>query len=331
MPESFRFVIQGSGNIAATYAEVLDRVDEAELAGVVSRGGIRPAFAGEAVEVARSLSGLETPFDGVILATPNGVHHDGAIEAAGLGKHVLTEKVLDVSRANMDRMTQACRDAGVTLGVAFQRRMSPDNRAVRKLLQQGDLGRVFAAELAVKFYRDQAYYDSAAYRGTRDVDGGGPFMQQAAHNIDIYVWFFGMPARVVSMLDTFAHRIEGEDHGAALLRHPGGMIGSITASTCCKPGFPARLALHAEAGSVVLENDCITQWDVEGRPNPGRAAGFAVHSGASSAAVSETAGHEAIVRDFVAAVHEGREPAVPAESARLTTELVLRIYDGDVG
>ena len=52
--------------------------------------------------------------------------------------------------------------------------------------------------------------------------------------------------------------------------------------------------------------------------------------GASSAAVADTAGHEAIIRDFVDAVREGREPAVPAESGRLATELILRIYGSNL-
>ena len=331
MPQPFRFVVVGSGNMAGTYAEAVGKFDDVEIVGVVSRAGNRPAELDETTPVVPSLAAVETAYDAVILTTPNGLHHEGAVAAAALGKHVLTEKVLDVSTANMDRMTAACEQAGVKLGVAFQRRMSPDNRAVKDLLDAGACGRIYAADLEVMFYRDQAYYDSAAYRGTRDLDGGGPFMQQAAHNIDIYTWFFGMPTRVASMLDTFCHEIEGEDHGVAILRHADGMIGSITASTAAAPGHPAKLAVYTEKGSLTLTNDCVSDWNVDGVDNPSDDAAFAVHSGASSAAVSDTAGHEAILADFVAAVREDREPAVPASSARLATELILQIYAGTVG
>ena len=119
---------------------------------------------------------------------------------------------------------------------------------MKKLLDEKKLGRLCAVDLSVKCYRDQAYYDSAPYRGDKEIDGGGPFIQQAAHNVDMYCWFFGMPEEVVSALDTFAHNIEGEDHGVALLRHADGMIGTITASTVAKPGFPARLEIHAVPG-----------------------------------------------------------------------------------
>lgn len=82
-----------------------------------------------------------------------------------------------------------------------------------------------------------------------------------------------------------------EDHGASLLRHANGMIGTIVASTIARPGFPARLELHAERGSVVLENDDVTTWAVEGMENPSTKPKGAIHSGAS-VAVTDTAGHE---------------------------------------
>ncbi|MCK5802624.1 MAG: Gfo/Idh/MocA family oxidoreductase [Lentisphaeria bacterium] len=326
MSNAFRFVIVGSGNMADTYAKILAELSGLGLAATVSRSGRRPQSVPEHVELVDSLANVQSDYDAVILATPNGMHAAGAIEAAALGKHVLTEKVLDVTREAMDTMIRACRDADVKLGVAFQRRMSPDNQALRALLDNSVLGRVFGADLVVKFYRDQAYYDSSPYRGDRTLDGGGPFIQQAAHNVDVYVWLFGLPQTVVSALGTFCHEIEGEDHGAALLRYDNGMVGTIIASTSCKPGFPARLEVHAEKGTVVLENDEITVWEVEGVTNPSSAGQTKIHSGASSAAVSDTAGHEAIVLDFVEAVREDRDPIVAGEDARRATELILDIY-----
>lgn len=326
MADAVRFIILGSGNIASTYAAVLRKVALASLAGVVSRSLRRPQALGEDVEVRRSLGEIRSDFEAVILATPNGLHREGAVEAAALGKHVLSEKPLDISLKACDAIIAACRKNRVKLGVCFQRRMSPDNTAVKRLIDEGKLGRLYAVDLAVKFYRPQSYYDSAPYRGTWAINGGGPFMQQASHQINLYRWMFGKPERVKSMIGTLAHRMEAEDHGAALLFHPGGMIGTIVASTVARPGFPARLEIHAEAGSITLENDLITRWQVEGLENPSRPAGAAIHSGAASAAVADTSGHEAILGDFIAAIREDREPAVTGESARQTTELILEIY-----
>jgi UDP-N-acetyl-2-amino-2-deoxyglucuronate dehydrogenase len=330
MADQLRFVVIGSGNIANTYVEALRKLPEARLVGIVSRSGKRPSRLAETtdVEVRTGLREITTPFDAVIVATPNGLHHEGIDDAAALGRHVLTEKPLEITLKSADRAIAACRKAGVTLGVSFQRRMSPDNAAVKSLLTARRLGRIYAADLAVKFYRDQAYYDSASYRGGWKIDGGGPFMQQACHQLDLYLWFFGKPLAVKSFTGTLAHRMEAEDHGAAVLRHEGGMIGTIVASTVAKPGFPPRFEIHGEAGSFVMENDLITRWMVEGVENPSRPPSGAIHNGAGSAGavVSDTAGHEAIIRDFIEAVRDHRPPAVSGEEARRTTELILQIY-----
>lgn len=326
----FRYVIVGSGNISRTYLKAIDRSPGLELAGTVSRSGRQIEDAPDGLPVFPSIADVNVPFDAVILCTPNGLHHQGAREAAKLGKHVLTEKVLEITRENMDAMIGDCEKAGVKLAVSYQRRMSPENQTLKKLLEDGALGRVFAADMRVKFWRDEAYYNSGAYRGGYEIDGGGPFIQQAAHNVDLFCWFFGMPQKVVSMLGTCVHDIEVEDHGTALLRYADGMLGSITASSACKPGFSPVLDIHTDKGTVILINDEITTWEIEGVDNPAAGKGFEVHSGAASAAVEDTAGHEAILQDFAAAVRENRDPAVPASSGRLATDLVLQIYEANV-
>ena len=330
MPDSFNFAIVGSGNISRTYVNAINKLDNINVAALVTRQSSAPEHFALGTPVFPSISKIDVPFDAVILCTPNGLHHQGAIEAAQLGKHVLTEKSLDINSENMDAMMNACEDAGVKLAVSYQRRMSPDNIVVKELLESNALGKVFAADMRVKFFRDMDYYNSGPYRGGYDIDGGGPFMQQAAHNVDLFCWFFGLPLRVISMLDTFDHDIEVEDHGVALLRYEDGMIGTITASSATRPGFSPVLEIHSTKGSIVMENDEIKTWAIEGMDNPSRTGEFQVHSGSNTAAVADTAGHEALLTDFVDAIRNDREPAVPAESARLATELVLRIYSSNI-
>jgi predicted dehydrogenase len=297
---------------------------------VVSRSGALPAGIPpqERVAIVRTLREAAPAVDAFILATPNGLHAAGAVEAASLGRHVLSEKPVATTIADADEAVSACRAARVTLGVCYQRRMSPDNIAVRRLIRSGALGRILAADMTVKFYREQSYYNSAPYRGSLSMDGGGALMQQGCHQADLYGWFFGRPVSVKSMTATLAHRMETEDHGAAILLHANGMIGTFVASTLARPGFPPRVEIHAEAGSIVMVNDAITEWLVEGVPNPAQPGSADLHSGAGAggAAVTETAGHEAIIADFVDATRSGRPPAASGEDARLATELILEIY-----
>lgn len=320
-----RYVIVGTGNISNTYVAAFKNLPDSELVGCVSRSGRTPKDAPH-LECRASLAEIQTPFDAVIITSPNGLHHISAIEAASLGKHVLTEKPLDITVEAMDKMVAACDAVGVQLAVAFQRRTNPDNVAVKKLLEAGELGRVYAADLSCRFWRDQAYYDSGDYRGGWAIDGGGPFIQQASHNIDNYIWFFGMPSQVMSQLGTFAHDMEAEDHGAALLRHDNGMIGTIVASTCARPGYPARLEVICEKGTFTMQDDRIHAWNVDGVPNPASAVAPRPDDGARSAAVADTSRHEAVIRDFEQAIANGSKPLADAADGRRATELILRIY-----
>jgi predicted dehydrogenase len=318
-----RYLLVGSGNIAKTWTLALERM-EGDLVGCVSRSGNRPQNARSDLPVYPSITAVDRPFDAVILTTPNGLHRAGAVEAATLGKHVLTEKPLDITRPAMQAILDAHARAGTVLAVSFQRRTRPDNLALKALFSSQALGRVIGADLSCRFWRDQAYYDSGAWRGGWEIDGGGPFLQQAIHNLDLYRWFFGSPDEVVGRTGTFLHDIEVEDHGAAILRHGDGMIGTVVASTCARPGYPARLEVTTENGCFTTLDDRITAWDVDGVPNPGLPA--PTPASAPTAAVSDTSGHEAILRDFEAAVATGRPPLVSGEEAFLATDLVLRIY-----
>jgi predicted dehydrogenase len=326
-----KFVIVGTGNISNTYVQAIANLPDCEIAGIVSRSGKVPSSITNNgnISIADSLRNLQIPFDAVILCTPNSFHHIGAIEAAGLGKHVLVEKPLDITIENCDSMINACRKANVKLGVAYQRRLSGDNPLLKKLIDENSLGRIFAVDMSVKYYRDENYYKSSPYRGTMTIDGGGPFMQQASHYIDLYGWLFGKPDKIISSLHTYIHHIESEDHGTALCLHQS-MTGTITASTATKPGFPARLEIHSDKGTVILENDVITYWSIDGLENPSPAVHMNKHTGAATALVNDTTNHEAIIKDFVRAIREDMEPMINGEAAKPATEIILEIYQNNI-
>lgn len=324
--EPLKFVIIGSGNIATTYFSAIHNLPDAEVTGIVSRKARQPEKLSQLPSFP-TIGEIDVDFDAVIVCTPNGYHHVGAIEAANLGKHVLCEKPIDISLEAIDKMISACKENDVKLGVAYQRRFSSDNPIVKKLIHENKIGNIFSVDLSVKNYRDQNYYDSSAYRGTYKIDGGGPFIQQASHYIDLYYWYFGKPEKLVSKLGTFVHDIEVEDHGGVICWHNWGLIGTITASTATKPGFPAKMEIYSTKGYLVMENDVITQWDIEGLPNPSsQKSGKNKHTGASTASVHDTTNHELIIKNFVEAVRTGHDPLVSGESARYATEIILDIY-----
>jgi len=320
-----KYVIIGTGNISKTYVGALQSLPSSELIGFISRSKTTGDNA-YGLPCWPTLAEVNVPFDAVIITTPNGLHHQNAIEAARLGKHILVEKPLAITSGTMDSMIAAAAEHHVVLAVSYQRRTNPDNQAVKALMEQGAFGRIYSADLSCRFWRDQKYYDSAPYRGGYALDGGGVFMQQACHNIDNYIWLFGMPEHLESELATFAHNIESEDHGAVLMRYANGMIGTMVASTCAPPGYPPRLEVSCEKGTFTLLNDCISEWHIEGVANPASPVPPAEDLGTSSPAITDFSRHAAVLSDFERAVEQGVTPLADGNDARRATELILQIY-----
>ncbi|MCD6288090.1 MAG: Gfo/Idh/MocA family oxidoreductase [Candidatus Hydrogenedentes bacterium] len=331
MDKKMRFALIGAGNVATKYVAAFANIEDAELVGVVARNQDRlAAFVAEhGIEYrAGTLSGLldQTDIDAVIVCTPSGSHSACTIEAAGFGKHVLCEKPLDITIEKIDAMTRACEESGVKLGCTYQHRTAQHNMIVRDLVRTGKLGRIFIVNAFLKNYRSQEYYESGGgWRGTWELDGGGPFMQQAAHTVDLVVWMMGPAVRVTAMTKTAAHRIEVEDMGHAIVEYENGAQGVLEASTVVKPGYPNKIEIHAEKGTIVLGESGIEVWDVDDIDRPEiEASGTASGSADPMAIGSE--GHERIVRDFIGAVKEDRPPLADPASARISVELILSIY-----
>jgi predicted dehydrogenase len=327
---AMKFALIGTGNIATTYVNAVKNLDCADIVGVISRSTERAEkFAAEhdIKHFADSLQSLTCDFDAVFVATPNGLHRDGAITAAEIGKHVLVEKPLEITTEKLDSMIEACSKAGVKLGTTYQRRTSENNIIIQKMLSKKEFGKIYAIDLSLKLYRGQEYYDSAKWRGTLDIDGGGPFIQQGSHDIDILCWFFGMPKKVFAKTGTFAHKnIEVEDYGTAILEYADGSLCTIVASTISKPGFSPKLEVTTELGTFSMTNDEITTWDIEGIENPCKTTEADRHSSATSASVSDTSGHEKLITDFVNSIIEDKDPVASATKGRCASDVILAIY-----
>lgn len=325
-----KFVLVGTGNIARTYVNAVSNIPEADIVGVISRdAGRAEKYSAEnnIQSFATSLSNMKEDFDAILVATPNGEHYKPVIEAAEMGKHSIVEKPLDITTEHMLMMIDACDKNNVKLGVTYQRRLSENNIAIKKLLDQKAFGKIYAIDLPLKFYRGQEYYDSGAWRGTFAIDGGGPFLQQGSHDIDLLGWFFGMPRKVFAKTGTFGHTgIEVEDHGAAIMEYESGTICTVLASTIAKPGFTPRLDVFTERGTFSLENDAVSVWEIEGVENPGTTLPEKRHNAAASVAVNDSSGHENIINDFMDAVKNNRKPAASGPEARVTTDIILAIY-----
>ncbi|WP_163276058.1 Gfo/Idh/MocA family protein [Cellulomonas iranensis] len=338
------FAIVGCGNVARTHARA--------LAGLAARGGATAARLVACVDVvgsrARTLAdehGAQARSWGDVLAdpaveavsvcTPSGGHAALAVQALAAGKHVVVEKPVDVTLAAARDLAAAARRSGRTVAVVSQHRFDDATAHVEHLVATGALGVPVLVDARVPWWRDPAYYAADAWRGTVDGDGGGALVNQAIHTVDLMLATAGPVARVQAAAATRLHDIEVEDVVCATLTFTSGALGTLAASTAVAPGFPARLALHGTAGSVVVEGDRVV---VDARlgevPSPRAevtADALAVAGTGSRTAEHEVAGgwgvaHERQLADVVRAVREGRPPRVGVEDGIRALEVVDAVY-----
>ena len=269
----------------------------------------------------------------VNICTPSGAHLDPAVAAANAGKHVVVEKPLEITLERCDAIIDACRKNNVQLCTIFPSRFSAANIALKEAIDAGRFGKLTLGDTYVKWWRDQAYYDNGGWRGTWKMDGGGAYMNQAIHNVDLLQWLMGPVAEVVALTGTLAHeRIEVEDTGVAAVRFANGAIGTIEATTSAFPGHLKKTEIHGTKGSVIVEQDDVLLWKFADETDADRATRekFAQKIGGGGGASDPKAisyqGHFEQLNDFVQAIQTGRRPKVVGEDGRKSVEIILAIY-----
>jgi UDP-N-acetyl-2-amino-2-deoxyglucuronate dehydrogenase len=343
-----RFAVIGCGLIGPVHARSLARLaPRAELALVVDRSLERAAELAGTYGAASSTS-VEDAFrrddiDAVAICTPSGSHADLAVAALRAGKHVVIEKPLDVSLDAARRVAEAERHSDRTVTVISQHRFDRSSQAVHEAIRHGRLGRVTSASASIPWWRSQRYYDASRWRGTWDLDGGGALMNQGMHTVDLLVWLLQEPVEVFAWAGRLAHeRIEVEDTAVGVVRFASGALGAIHGTTAAYPGLSARLQVHGQCGSAVIEQDRLVYFHVaagdENAPDLGaRGGGNQAHelfpdqdedvatAGSDPAALSQV--HTDQYRDFLDAVAEGRPPLVTVAEATKTLAVVCAVYE----
>jgi predicted dehydrogenase len=267
------------------------------------------------------------PMDLVMIGSPSGLHAQQGIDAAHRGIHVLTEKPIDITAARADELIAATRQANVKLGVMFQDRVKPDIRRLKQLVDSGALGKILFVDARVKWYRPPEYYGKSKWRGSLALDGGGALMNQGVHTVDLLLWVLGDVARVQSRTATALHPIESEDTAAAILEFRSGALGTLHATTAAYPGYQRRVEITGTEGTVILEHDRIIATDLRNPPVAAQhEAPTDTNLSASSAAVTDIRGHQAILEDFLRAIDTDGTPICDGIDGRKSVALIEAIY-----
>lgn len=250
-----RFALAGCGRIAQNhFAGLKQHSDRAELVSVCD---INPIALDAAAKLTgakpfSSLSTLlaDTNADIVILTTPSGLHPEQALDVAAAGLHVMTEKPMATRWHDGLRMVRACDDANVRLFVVKQNRRNATLQLLKSAVEQGRFGRIYMVNLNVFWTRPQEYYDSAAWRGTWEFDGGA-FMNQASHYVDLLDWLIGPIKSLQAYTATLARNIEVEDTGVISVEWRSGALGSMNVTMLTYPkNLEGSITILGEKGTV---------------------------------------------------------------------------------
>ena len=256
LDRKIRFAVVGCGRIAKShFAALKQHGDRAELVAICD---IDPStfdtVAQDSNDCATylNLSSMLGAADAdiVVLATPSGLHPAQTIEIAASGRHVMTEKPMATRWQDGLRMVKACDDANVRLFVVKQNRRNATLQLLKRAIDQGRFGRIYMVNLNVFWTRPQEYYDSAAWRGTWEFDGGA-FMNQASHYVDLLDWLIGPIESVQAYTATLARNIEVEDSGVISVKWRSGALGSMNVTMLTYPkNLEGSITIIGEKGTV---------------------------------------------------------------------------------
>ncbi|WP_203790927.1 Gfo/Idh/MocA family protein [Paractinoplanes rishiriensis] len=333
-----RIGIIGCGRIARNHVSALRGIDGVRVAAVADVDARRARAFAQEHGVDKSFGDVEQLLDAglgaVTICTPHAEHEAGVLAAARRGVHVLCEKPIALRVEQAERMITATDAAGVRFGVLFQRRFWPAAARIRAAIDDGRMGLPICGGVVARLNRGADYYRAEPWRGRWETEGGGVLMTQVIHHIDLLQWFMGPARKVTGRCATLVHQqiVEVEDTAAALIEFASGALATVQAGTTFQPGLGVQVWVsdaHGRTASLMESPEGIAYTDVRTLPGEETFAGAGGPSDLSLAEIHDHLApyHALHIADFVAALRDGRDPAVTGREALRSLAIVEAVYE----
>ena len=223
-------------------AAVQGRSDRLRFTRAVSRdpGRLRDFGARHKLELVGELAPVlaDRAIDAVVVATPHSLHCEQTIAVASAGKAVFCEKPLTLTKAEAARAIEACRKAGVVLGIGTDKRFFPSLRELLRLVKDGDLGKILHLEA---HFSNQVAGTFSEWRYALDESPAGGMTGTGIHMLDALVALAGPVRRVQALLLSHKPPPDPHDSLSALLEFNSGISGTLAMVR----STPAYFRLHA--------------------------------------------------------------------------------------
>jgi xylose dehydrogenase (NAD/NADP) len=286
----------------------------AELVAVASRSlGSAQAYAAE-WEIPRAHGSYDDlladpAIDAVYISLPNSLHAEWAVRAAQAGKHVLCEKPLALSVAQVDAIAAAARAAGVVAAEAVMYLHHPLLHRLRDLVRDGAVGPVRLVRGAFSFRLERP----GDVRWQPEL-GGGSLWDLGSYPVSFCRWIAGEPEQVFGWQTPAASGVDGAFAG--LLRYAGGVLGAFDCSF--QRPFRVEAEVLGAEGTLAVERPYLITAESRLR----------LRRGDQEEVISLPAAdpYQCEVESFVAAVLEGAPLPVPLESSRANVAALAALY-----
>ncbi len=329
--QKIKFAIIGCGRIAERHAEHIQNVGTLiAVCDIVETKAnqLAQTFHAKAYTDINTLLENEKELDIIAICTPNGLHKSHAIAALQAGKHVVVEKPMAITVADCKEMIEAASTAHKLLFAVKQNRFNPPVVAVKNILDNGVLGKIYSIQLSCFWNRNPDYYTNS-WKGTKDLDGGTLFTQ-FSHFIDLLYWLVGDVQTVFAMAENFTHKgiIDFEDTGVIALQFLSGAIGTINYTVnSYNTNMEGSLTIFAENGTVKiggqylneLEYQNIKNYTIKDLPKGNTANNYGTYVGSMS-------NHDKVYNNIINVLQNGAAMATTAFEALKTVEIIEKIY-----
>jgi len=250
MKRSHTAGILGAGNIFANHAAAY-RALGIPVHAIYDTDAGRGASAARRFQVSRTATSWESvveskDIDLVSICSPPAFHKEQVIAALRAGKHVICEKPLTLSLADLDEIHVEASKATGRLTVVHQLRSVPAWCALKGAVSE----RVFGDISFVQMTRYDAIPSAVSGWGKWALTGGGAIMTKSIHELDLLLWIFGKVKRVSAVMGTFFAKIESEDHASAHFQFESGAIGSFSVANHSQLSFRRRLEIIGLRGNL---------------------------------------------------------------------------------
>lgn len=188
--------------------------------------------------------------DAVVLATPHSMHVRQVVAAAAEGKHVFCEKPFALTKAEAEEAVGAVNEAGVTLGLGYNRRWHPEMTKLRERIDSGDLGVILHVEATMTF-PNALLLKADAWRASREETPCGGLTPMGVHAVDGMIDLCGPIDEVYCQSFRRAVEIDADDTTSVLFRMKEGMSGYLGTMTATGGGFSFQV--FGSKGFVRLE------------------------------------------------------------------------------